>query len=174
LQADDQAGRVITLYSLSRSLFRSLRLAYMALPSGLMKAVLEARAATDAFEPLPNQLILRDFIDRGLWSAHQRRCRELHQERRDALIAALDPYLGTLFVKRLNPCGLHLRLTPIRHPADEIADALRSAGIACSTLAGITRGVPLEEGILLGFAAFSPDVIEATRPALDSALRRFT
>jgi GntR family transcriptional regulator/MocR family aminotransferase len=173
LQAEDQAGCVITLYSLSRSLFRSLRLAFMAVPAGLMDAVREARSATDAFEPLPNQLILREFIDRGLWSAHQRRCRDLHQERRDALIAALRPYLGTLFAAPLNPCGLYLRLQPLRHPADEIADALRSVGIACTDLAEITRGIPTDEGILLGFAAYSPDVIEATRPVLDAALRSF-
>jgi hypothetical protein len=67
-----------------------------------------------------------------------------------------------------------LRLTPLRHPADEIADVLRSSGIACPTLAEVTRGIPQGEGILFGFAAFSPDVIEATRPALESALRRFT
>ena len=174
LQAQDPAGCVITLYSLSRSLFRSLRLAFMTVPAGLASDLLEARSVTDAFEPLPNQLILREFIDRGLWSAHQRRCRDLHQERRDALIGALKPYLGTLFAEQLNPCGLYLRLRPLKQPADEIADALRSAGIACTTLTEITRGVPMDEGILLGFAAYSPDVIEATRPALDAALRRFT
>lgn len=174
LQADDTAGRVITLYSLSRSLFRSLRLAFMAVPPEVRSAILEARATTDRFEPLPNQLILREFIDRGLWSAHQRRCRELHQERRGALVAALTPHLGTVFGDELNPCGLFIRLRPLRQPADEIADALRAAGIACTTLAEITRGTPLEEGILLGFAAYSPDVIDATRPALEAALRRFT
>ena len=161
------------MYSLSRSLFRSLRLAFMTVPVGLRRAILEARAAIDSFEPLPNQLILREFIDNGLWSAHQRRCRELHLERRDALIAALSPYLGTVFQKRLNPCGLFLRLQPLQHPADEIAEALRSAGIACTALAEITRGIPGDDGILLGFAAFSPDVIAATRPALDAALGRF-
>ena len=85
----------------------------------------------------------------------------------------LEPYLGTLFEARLNPCGLQLRLHPLRHPADEIADALRATGIACTTLAEVTRGVPGREGILLGFAAFSPDVIEASRPALAAALSPF-
>ena len=173
LQAEDESGRVITICSLSRMLFRSLRLGFVTVPERLRGAVLEARAATDSFEPLPNQLVLREFIDRGLWSAHQRKCRELHRARREALIAVLTPYLGTLFDAGLNPCGLHLCLRPLRHPADEIADALRKAGIACTTLAEITRGIPGDEGILLGFAAFSPDVIEASRPALDAALRPF-
>jgi GntR family transcriptional regulator/MocR family aminotransferase len=134
----------------------------------------EARATTDGHEPLPNQLVLREFIDHGHYSAHQRRLRDLYRERRTAMEAALRPYLGTLFEERLNPCGLHLLLRPKRHPADEIADALRSAGIACTTLAELTRGIPGEDGLLLGFAAFSPDVIEASRPALDGVLAKFT
>jgi GntR family transcriptional regulator/MocR family aminotransferase len=173
LQAEDRSGRVITICSLSRMLFRSLRLAFITVPAELRGAVLEAQAANDGFEPLPNQLVLREFIDRGLWSAHQRKCRELHRDRREALVVALTPYLGTLFDRRFNPCGLHLLLRPLRHPADEIADALRSAGIACTTLAQITRGIPGDDGVLLGFAAFSPDVVEASRPALDAALQPF-
>ena len=42
-----------------------------------------------------------------------------------------------------------------------------------TTLADLTRGVPGEEGVLLGFAAYSPDVIEASRPALEAALAGF-
>jgi GntR family transcriptional regulator/MocR family aminotransferase len=173
LAADDPDGRVILICSISRMLFRSLRIGFMTVPPSLRSAILEARANVDGVQPLPNQLVLREFIDDGLWSAHQRRCRDLYRERREALIAALQPYLGTLFDPELNPCGLHLRLHPVRHPADEIADALRAAGIFCTTLAEVTRGVPGREGILLGFAAFSPDVIEASRPALDAALGRF-
>lgn len=173
LYADDPDGRVILMCSLSRMLFRSLRVGFMTLPPAMRAAVLEARATFDGVQPLPNQLVLREFIDRGHWSAHQRTCRDLYRARREALIDLLQPYLGTLFDRALNPCGLHLVLRPLRHPADEIADALRSAGIACTTLADITRGPPGEEGILLGFAAFATDVIAATRPALDAALNPF-
>lgn len=173
LQSEDRAGRVITICSLSRMLFRSLRLAFLTVPPGFQRTYLETRSTIDSFEPLPNQLVLRDFIDRGLWSAHQRTCRDLYRRRRASLVAALAPYLGTLFDPGLNPCGLHLCLQPLRHPADELADALRSAGIACTTLAELTRGMPGPEGILLGFAAFSPDVIDASRPALDAALKPF-
>jgi GntR family transcriptional regulator/MocR family aminotransferase len=77
LQADDPGGRVIHLCSLSRMLFRSLRIGFMTVPAALRGPILEARRAADGIEPLPNQLVLRDFIDTGLWSAHQRRCRDL-------------------------------------------------------------------------------------------------
>ena len=173
LAADELGRRVILICSISRMLYRSLRIGFMTVPPALRGAILEARANVDGVQPLPNQLVLREFIDTGLWSAHQRRCRDLYRARREALIAVLEPYLGTLFDAALNPCGLQLRLHPLRHPADEIADALRATGIACTTLAEVTRGVPGREGILLGFAAFSPDVIEASRPALAAALSPF-
>ncbi|HEX6218795.1 MAG TPA: PLP-dependent aminotransferase family protein [Sphingomicrobium sp.] len=173
LRAEAGGDRVITVCSLSRMLFRSLRLGYMLVPGSLRAEILAARAAHDSFEPLPNQLVLREFIDRGLWSAHQRRCRELYRERREALVATLAPYLGTLFENQLNPCGLHLLLRPRGHASADIAGALRQAGIACVTVSQLARQDPAAEGILLGFAAFSPDVIEAVRPALDTALRPF-
>ena len=173
LASDEPRGRVILMCSISRMLFRSLRVGFMTVPPALRSAILEARTSFDGVQPLPNQLVLREFIDDGLWSAHQRRCRDLYRQRREALVTAIVPYLGSVFDAQLNPCGLHLRLHPLRHPADEIADALRVAGIACTTLAEMTRGVPGREGILLGFAAFSPDVIDASRPAIDSALRPF-
>jgi len=173
LLADDPDGRVILTCSLSRMLFRGLRIGFMTVPRALRGAVMEARTSFDGVQPLPNQLVLREFIDNGLWSAHQRRCRDLYRERREALIAVLEPYLGTLFDPVLNPCGLHLRLHPQHHPADAIADSFRAAGIACTTLAEMTRSIPGREGILLGFAAYSPDVIEASRPALEAALQPF-
>ena len=174
LQSRAGSGRVITICSLSRTLFRALRLGFMTIPAELRKAILEARANLDASEPLANQLVLREFIDRGYYSAHQRRLRELYRERRSALETILQPYLGTLFHDQLNPCGLHVVLRPLQHPADEIADRLRSVGIACTTFAELTRGVPGEEGLLLGFAAYSPDVIDASRPALQAALADFS
>ena len=170
LQAEDPDGRIILMCSLSRMLFRSLRIGYMTVPQVMREAVLEARVTFDGVQPLPNQLVLREFIDLGLWSAHQRTCRDLYRERREALVSVLQPYFNTVFATDLNPCGLHLVLHPLQHPADRIANALRAKGIACTTLAEMTRGVPGREGILLGFAAYSADVIEASRPALDAAL----
>lgn len=173
LKGETGGDRVITVCSLSRMLFRSLRLGYMVVPAELRDPILAARSAVDAFEPLPNQLVLREFIERGLWSAHQRRCRDLYRERRQALVMALSPYLGSVFDDALNPCGLHLLLRPKHRGSAEIATALRQAGIACVAVGQLSRQSPSPEGVLMGFAAFSADVIEATRPALDAALSPF-
>ena len=92
--------RVITVTSFNRLLFRSLRLGFMLVPEALREPLLQARAAVDGYVGLPHQLVLREFIEEGAYSAHIRRSRELARERREALVAALDPFLGKLFERR--------------------------------------------------------------------------
>ena len=104
--------RVITVTSFNRLLFRSLRLGFLLAPEALREPLLEARAAIDGYVGLPHQLVLREFIEEGAYSAHVRRSRELAAERREALVAALQPFFGELFERGLNPCGLHLVLRP--------------------------------------------------------------
>ena len=161
--------RVLTVASFSRILFRSLRLGFMTAPAELRQQLVAGRIATDSFVPLPDQLVLREFIEHGLFSAHQRRCREIYRERRQALVDLLAPYRGTLFERDLNQRGLYLLLRTRRVPAQQIAAAMRNSGIACMTVAELSRADSDRDGILLGFAAFSPDVIRAMQPALDRA-----
>lgn len=165
--------RVITVSSLNRLLFRSLRLGFMLVPPPLLKAVLDARAAIDGYVGLPHQLVLREFIQEGAFSAHLRRSRDMARERREALLKLVAPYLGTLFEPKLNPGGLHLVLRPRSVPVTAVEAALRDKGIACGTLSELTRGPCEDDGLLLGFAAFSPDVIESMRPAFEAALADF-
>jgi GntR family transcriptional regulator/MocR family aminotransferase len=170
---EQDSSRVITNVTLNRLLYRSLRLGFMIVPDDLIESVLRHRQETDEFVNLPNQLVLRQFIDEGGFSAHLRHCRQLHVERRAALVDLLTPYLGSLFEPNLNPAGLHLILRPIGPPAAVVASALRSAGIACTTLAELSRLPNTDDAVLLGFAAFSPDVILGMRPSIKAALGRF-
>lgn len=167
-------GKVITNVSLNRLLYRSLRLGFMVVPDQLVDRMLAHRQATDDFINLPNQAVLRRFIETGAFAAHLRRCRDLHEQRREALIDVLQPYLGTVFEADLNIAGLHLILRPTAASAADIEAAFRSAGIFCFTLAQLSRLPNPPEGVLLGFAAYSPDVIRGSRPAIDRALQGFS
>ena len=162
--------RVIHVSSFSRVLFRSLRLGFMTVPPTLRRSVIAAREAVEGFVTLPDQLVLREFIERGLLSAHQRLSREAHQPRRDALLELLEPYRGTLFEAGVNPRGLHIVARPRGVPSEAIASALRQSGITCTTLAQLSRATSAPDAILFGFAAFPPEVIAAMRPAIDRAL----
>ena len=168
LRADDPE-RVITVTSLNRVLFRSLRLGFMLLPEPLRGPMLEARAAIDGYVGLPHQVVLREFIEEGAYSAHLRRSREMARDRRQALLGLLQPYLGNLFDRHLNSCGLHFVLTPRSADVGALESALRENGMACGTLSELTRGPCHADALLLGFAAFSPDVIESMLPVLAAA-----
>ena len=170
LLSERASPRVITLGSFNRVLFNSLRLGFMAVPAELREPVLRAREAVDQFVNLPNQLVLRAFIEEGGYAAHLRRCRDLYAARREALLRLLERYVGTVIADDVNPSGLQLVLRPISASALELATRLRDAGIACMTVADFARGEPAQDGVILGFAAFSEDVIEAMRPAIDEAL----
>jgi GntR family transcriptional regulator/MocR family aminotransferase len=169
----EDAERVVSVTSLNRILFRSLRLGFMLVPRALREPILHARAAIEGYVGLPHQLVLREFIEEGAYSAHLRRSRDMSRERRDALLKLVEPYLGRLFEPELNPCGLHLVLRPRSVDVPTLENALRNKGMACGTVLELTRGPCANDALLLGFAAFSPDVIESMRPALESALAPF-
>ena len=54
-----------TVTSFNRLLFRSLRLGFLLAPEGLREPLLQARAAVDGYVGLPQQLVLRNFIEEG-------------------------------------------------------------------------------------------------------------
>jgi GntR family transcriptional regulator/MocR family aminotransferase len=170
LKSQDSDAPIILVASFSRLLFSSLRLGFMIVPPVLREAVLGAPQAVDQLVNLPNQLVLRAFIEEGGYAAHVRRSRELYLARRDALLALLRPYCGTLIDPEFNPCGLHVAMRPLHQDAPLLAARLRDCGISCMTIGDFTRRGPGPDGVLLGFAAFSEEVIEAMRPAIDEAL----
>ncbi len=167
---EERKDRVVTSVTFNRLLYRSLRLGFMIVPSALRERVLAFRGAVDEYVNLPNQLVLRQFIEEGGFTAHVRRSRDAQAERREALVELLRPYLGSVFEPKLNGAGLHLVLRPMSVSAEAIATAFRSFGMECTTLAQLSRLSEPREGVLLGFAAFSPDLISAFKFSLDRAI----
>lgn len=169
LRSEDD--RIIAVASFSRLLFNSLRLGFMIVPKALREPLLQARQAVDQTVNLPNQLVLRAFIEEGGFAAHLRVCRDLYQARRDALLGLLEPHRGTMISPEVNPCGLHLVIRPTKISAEVLAARLRDAGIACVTIDNFSRYPAASDGVMLGFGAFSPDVIEAMHSAIDRAFQ---
>ena len=167
---EERRDRVVTSVTFNRLLYRSLRLGFMIVPDTLRERVLAFRGAVDEYVNLPNQLVLRQFIEEGGFTAHFRRSREAQAERREALLELLKPYLGSVFEPEVNAAGLHLVLRPVGVSARALASAIRSFGMECTTLADLSCLPDPSEGVLLGFAAFSPDVINAMKFSLDRAI----
>ena len=169
LQGLDEQGRVVYIGTFSKSLFPSVRLAYMVLPEALVAPLVTARTIVDGHPSQPMQAVAADFMDQGHFAAHLRLMRQLYRGRRDALLQALHHHLpwaepldsrgGLQMAVRLPP-GSERRLTR----------AAAQQGIATPSLGDLYHSAPRTEGWRLGFAALTPQTIEAAVAAL-AALR---
>lgn len=108
IQGLDPAGRVLYVGTFSKTLFPSIRFAYVVLPMHLVSAFANARALMDGHTPQLTQAALADFIVEGHFGAHLRRMRALYRERRDTLVRAVEDELVPWL--RLGPAdgGLHV------------------------------------------------------------------
>lgn len=93
LFACDVEGRVILLESMSKLLFPSLRVGYIAARGPAMQALYAAKLRADSFTTTVAQRALLRFLESKAAQRHLRNTRFLYRRRRDALMAALLPVL---------------------------------------------------------------------------------
>ncbi|MEO7603177.1 MAG: PLP-dependent aminotransferase family protein [Sphingomicrobium sp.] len=159
LRSGPAALRTFYCQSFSRTLFSSFRLAALVVPDSLRERAIIAQDGIEGASNLPNQLVLRQFIDSGAYAAHLRHLRDVYRDRREALLDIVQPYLGARFETELNPAGLRLVLRCSSSHAQQLASRLREQGVLCSTLTELSASGVADDGIVLGFAAFSVDDI---------------
>jgi GntR family transcriptional regulator/MocR family aminotransferase len=135
LAAMSNAGRVVYMNTFSATIFPSLRLSYLIVPSALSARFADVLLRTERYATIPNQIVLAEFLASGNFSKHLRRSREIVAERRLALMHALDEECAGLFDANIVDCGLHL-LARFAQRADDVAVAklLRDAGISVEPL----------------------------------------
>ena len=81
LQGLDRAGRVVYAGTFSKTLFPSIRLGYMVVPTDLISVFRSAKAVTNRHAPVLDQAVLCGFISEGHLGRHLRRMREVYSER---------------------------------------------------------------------------------------------
>jgi GntR family transcriptional regulator/MocR family aminotransferase len=152
--------RVVYMGTASKMLAPALRLAWMVLPSGLVKAVGQAKTGSDRGSPSLDQLTLAEFLERGELDRHLRRTRAIYRRRRDAMVASLDRHLPGLPIRGV-AAGLHL-LLDLPDGSDEagIQDAARSRGIRVrGARQHYARSSSAKPGLLLGYGAIGEENI---------------
>ena len=159
LRAGPAAQRTFYCQSFSRTLFSSFRLAALVVPESLRERAIVAQDGIEGASNLPNQLVLREFIDSGAYAAHLRNLRDVYRDRREALLGIVRPFLGTRFEAEINPAGLRLVLRCSALHALRFASRLREQGVLCSTLSDLSVNGVTDDGIVFGFAAFPVDEI---------------
>lgn len=157
LFAEDPGRRTITMGTFSKILLPSFRLGYLVVPADLAPAFARARAVVDRHASLIEQMVLAEFMERGLFASHVRRMRALYAARGARLAADLGAMFGPGPWAE-TPLGTHLVL-PFRTGAGDraLAREMAASGLVTRPLSPYYAGETPREGLLLGFSAFDDD-----------------
>jgi len=164
LQGIDRHARVIYIGTFSKTLFPSLRLGYMVVPRDLVDRFVSVRHAMDIYPPHLYQAVLTDFMREGHFARHIRRTRLLYQERRNALVEALEEQFGRQVQILGAEAGLHL-VAKLSKGVNDKQISLRAARkkLWLWPLSPYYLGEP-EQGFVLGFgSAAARDIPDAVR-----------
>ena len=158
--------RVIYIGTASKSLSPRLRLGWLVAPPPLADLLARAKGLLDRHAPALEQEALAAFIETGAYERHIRRVRRRYAERRAAMTAALAETLGHRVRISGAEAGLHLIAWLDDIPASregELVEAARAEGVGVYGVAPLygsgMDGAPDVTGLVLGYAALSPEEI---------------
>lgn len=168
------AARVIYVGSFSKLLSPALRLGYAVLPQAVLAPLRAALAETGPRASLIPQPALASFMESGEFATHLRRMRRLYGQRQAVLRAALARVLPDHLIAAADPAGMHLICHPgpalEQVPDTEIAAIARDAGITLRPLSTYWPDENGPQGLVLGYAGFEPEALEAAVQILAQAL----
>jgi GntR family transcriptional regulator / MocR family aminotransferase len=171
LQGLDRAGRVLYAGTFSKTLFPSLRLGYLVVPTDLVSLFHSAKATTNRHAPLLDQAVLCDFISDGHFGRHLRSMREVYSKRLSVLLESARQKLDGL----LEVSNIEAGLQTVGWLSAGIDDAAAAEAAAARQvevipLSWYDRGRPNRKGLQLGFAATGPNEIRRGVRELAAAL----
>lgn len=153
----DRSGCVLFSGSFSKTLFPSLRLGYLVVPSDLVPLFVAAKSITNRHAPLLEQAALCDFITEGHFGRHLRRMREVYAERLTALLdGARERFAGLLDISPVEAGLQTAAWLPEGFVARDIAAAASVRDIDLRPLDGYAHRPLTRQGLQLGFAAVTP------------------
>lgn len=165
-----EPNHVVHFNSFERTAFPALRLAYVIAPERFVDAFHRAGRELDAPILAPPQIVLAEFINAGHFAKHVRRCREVAEERHAALLASLATLSSALECDR-QLGGLHICARLLSNGSDAlVGERAAAAGIDAAPLSATYSRKPAMQGLVLGFAAFDPQVIAQSVNALARVL----
>jgi GntR family transcriptional regulator/MocR family aminotransferase len=148
----DQDQRVLYMGSFSKVLYPGLKLGYLVVPQRLVDAFKQAHYDLNRPGQMPLQAALAEFIELGHFASSLRRARHSYAERRQCLLAALQPCLGKHAHISGAEQGLHLCLR-LPSAVDDQALALRmgALGITVRALSAYCLERVDARGLVIGY-----------------------
>jgi GntR family transcriptional regulator/MocR family aminotransferase len=167
----DNHGQVIYLGSFSKVLYPGLKLGYMVVPKNLAAAFKRAHYDLNRPGQMPLQAALAEFIDMGHFASALRRARQSYGQRRQSLLAALQPCLGPHARITGAEQGLHLCLRlPDTLDDKALALQLRQIGLITRPLSGYSVGRKDLKGLVIGYGYAPLAQIEQFGPVMASTI----
>ena len=160
LQGLDTEGRVVYIGTFSRTIFPALRIGYLIAPKSLIPALTNAKWLCDRHTATLEQETLAEFIAAGAYERHLRRARRGNTLRREALLDAIQTYLGDRVSVTGDRSGTHVVLWPRKPEAEEaIIDRAASRGVAIYGIAQYFLKASSCLGLMLGYSRMNPEEI---------------
>lgn len=160
MQGLDDSGRVIYVGTLSKTMFPSLRVAYIVVPAKLVEGFETAVSITGQYPPLLLQAALADFIGQGFLATHLRRMRRLYARRQREFVALCRERLDRWLIVNEADTGMQV-IGHFRQELDDrdvLAAALRH-GVDFSPLSRHYRHATPVQGMFLGYAGVSGEAM---------------
>lgn len=169
LQGLDKAGRVIYMGTFSRSLAPSIRVAFMVLPQELMERYQQKFGKQSCTVSRFEQQVLAEFIDRGLYVRHLRRCTNLYKKKEARLIEDLTAIKGS-FVSGQG-AGLHFLLHLLSVSREGLIRAAQTYRLQLHFLDEYAEKAQMPYPILvIGFGGLSFEQMSQNAQALTKAV----
>lgn len=165
--ASTSHNRVVYFDTFGKLLFPSLRVAYLIVPRDAAARFQAEAQLYDRPPPIPNQIILADFLTSGQFAKHLRRCKDAYAERRKALTDALALECGDLLSFEPNQAGLFV-CARLPRDVDDVALAARARerGLAVTPLSQCYQRKTDDRGLVLGFAGHGVDKLRQSAATL--------
>ena len=168
LKTLDRLGSVITQGTFAKSFFPALGLGFMIVPDRFIDVYSRAKAVTSEPVAAVIQQLVANLIDSGDFERHLKRMRGIYDERRRALLAALEKHLGKRVEVFGETVGVHIMIRlESRLTSHEIVSAASKAGVGLIDTSAYYFDEPRQREFVLGYSKLSALQIE-------EAIRRFS
>ncbi len=148
----DTYGQVLYMGSFSKVLYPGLKLGYMVVPKSLAAAFKRAHYDLNRPGQMPVQAALAEFIDMGHFASALRKARQSYGQRRQCLLAALQPCLGEHARITGAEQGLHLCMRlPDSMDDKALALQLRQSGLVVRPLSTYCIERRDLKGLVIGY-----------------------
>ncbi|UHQ20963.1 PLP-dependent aminotransferase family protein [Lysobacter sp. KIS68-7] len=167
LRSLDRDGRVLYVGTFSKTLFPSLRLGYVVMPTALRRDLVTAKWAQDFGSSAIEQAALAHFMQSGGFERHLRRSARTLLERRAALLEGLHAISQGRLEIADSHAGMHL-VVWLRGKKNADLDAIlafaQRLGLGLHTIRPHYLRTPERAGLLMGYCGLSVAQIREAMP----------